>query len=69
MQLFTFIFLTLLAAGTALELWLLMRHKSHVTAHKGKVPSRFSDKISLQDHQKAAAYTEAKAAPAVKFCR
>ncbi len=64
MQPFTLIFLIFLAAGTALELWLLMRHKSHVAAHKGEVPPRFSDKISLQDHQKAAAYTEAKATPA-----
>ncbi len=64
MQLFTLIFLIFLAAGTALELWLLMRHKSYVVAHKGEVPPRFSDKISLQDHQKAAAYTEAKATPA-----
>ncbi len=64
MHTFTLIFLTLLAIGTALELWLLLRHKNHVAAHKDEVPPRFSDKISLQDHQKAAAYTQAKATPA-----
>jgi len=64
MHTFTLIFLIFLAAGTALELWLLLRHKNHVAAHKDEVPARFSDKISLQDHQKAAAYTKAKATPA-----
>ena len=61
---FTLIFLIFLATGCLLELWLLQRHKRHVAIHKGEVPNRFSETISLQDHQKAAAYTEAKVLPA-----
>ena len=60
----TLIFLLFLAAGTLLELWLLQRHKRYVSAHKDEVPSRFAGTIPLSDHQKAAAYTEAKVMPA-----
>ncbi|MDJ0806145.1 MAG: M48 family metallopeptidase [Gammaproteobacteria bacterium] len=60
MTLFTLLFLTALAAGTLLELWLLQRHLRHVAAHRDTVPMDFADKIKLSDHQKAADYTHAK---------
>lgn len=60
MSLFTGIFLSTLAAGTLLQLWLLRRHLRHVASHRERVPPEFSGQIDLQDHQKAADYTQAK---------
>jgi STE24 endopeptidase len=57
MQNFTLIFLATLAAGTALQFWLLRRQAAYVAAHRDSVPTAFSGRISLQDHQKAASYT------------
>lgn len=64
MPLFTLLFLLALAAGTLLQLWLLSRQLRHVAAHRGAVPAEFSDRISLEAHQKAADYTLAKGAVA-----
>lgn len=60
MPTFTLLFLIALAAGTALQLWLLARQARHVAAHADAVPEAFADRISLADHRKAAAYTLAK---------
>jgi STE24 endopeptidase len=60
MTLFTQVFLAALAIGTLLQLWLLRRHLRHVAAHRNRVPAEFADQIELQDHQKAADYTQAK---------
>jgi STE24 endopeptidase len=57
---FTQIFLFLLALGSLLQLWLLQRHLSHVANHRERVPEAFSDKVALQEHQRAADYTQAK---------
>lgn len=57
MNTFTILFLTMLALSLATQLWLTFRHINHVNRHKDQVPDSFKDKISLADHQKAAAYT------------
>jgi STE24 endopeptidase len=60
MNLFTQFFLLFLLLGTGLEVWLLLRHMRYVRANRGEVPKAFCDKVSLQEHQKAADYTQAK---------
>lgn len=60
MNFFTTIFIVALALGLMLQMWLLQRHRRHVKAHREQVPDAFSGKISLAEHQKAAAYTLAK---------
>ena len=60
MNQFTQLFLFFLALATSIELWLAWRHISHVRSHRKAVPDTFSEKISLQDHQKAADYTVSK---------
>ncbi|RLJ16355.1 peptidase M48 [bacterium endosymbiont of Escarpia laminata] len=61
MPFFTQLFLLALAAGTILQLWLLARQTRYVVDHREKVPEEFSGKVELDDHQKAADYTGAKA--------
>jgi len=43
-----------------MQLWLSLRQARHVAQHRSTVPEEFSDKITLQEHQKAADYTRAK---------
>lgn len=57
---FTLIFLIVLALGTGLQFWLARRHIAHIRWHQPTVPPVFTEKITLADHQKAAAYTLAK---------
>ena len=57
---FTLLFLAVLLLGTVLQWWLAQRQINAVTAHQGRVPEAFSDKISLTEHQKAAVYTQVK---------
>ena len=57
---FTVIFLILLAASLALQLWLARRHALHVAAHRDAVPPAFADRVRLPAHQKAADYTVAR---------
>jgi len=57
---FTYVFLFALALSIAVQLVLGWKHISHVRSHSGKVPDAFADKIPLEAHQKAAAYTQAK---------
>ncbi|HEB95482.1 MAG TPA: M48 family peptidase [Sedimenticola thiotaurini] len=57
---FTLIVLLALFAGLLLELWLLQRQQRHVAAHRDRVPERFRDRVSLEQHRKAADYTLAK---------
>lgn len=56
----TKIFLFFLAIKTLVESYLDKRNKLHINAHKNKVPEIFQEKISLEDHQKAATYSVAK---------
>ena len=61
MNTFTLVFVALLVLGTTLQLWLLLRQEAHVRAHRGLVPGEFSERISLEAHQKAADYSIARA--------
>ncbi|MGD8914853.1 MAG: M48 family metallopeptidase [Candidatus Thiodiazotropha sp.] len=60
MPIFTQLFLIFLSIGTLLQLWLLWRHLGYVSRHRGQVPREFSDSVTLDEHQKAADYTQAK---------
>jgi len=69
MNLFSYIFLAALLAGFAVQSVLLYRHWTHVSRHKDIVPAQFRDKVPLEAHQKAAAYTCAKTVTAsVDLC-
>lgn len=60
MNIFSWLFLITLAAGLMTQIWLSLRHASHVSRHRDRVPEAFADKISEKDHKKAADYTLAK---------
>lgn len=60
MQTFTLIFLAFLAASILTRLWLSYRQVRHIQAHREQVPEAFSQKISLEEHQKAADYSTTK---------
>ena len=57
---FSVVFLVLLAASLALQLWLARRHALYVAAHRDAVPPAFADRVRLAAHQKAADYTVAR---------
>ena len=54
---FTLVFLIALAFTTLAHLWLASRHIRHVAAHRGAVPPKFTGRITIAAHQKAADYT------------
>ncbi len=54
-------FLVLLLVVTLGRLWLSGRQIRHVQTHRSEVPEAFRTRISLEEHQKAADYTCAKA--------
>jgi len=60
MHTFTLIFLTFLAASVVTRIWLSQRQIHHIQAHKNHVPEAFAEKVSLQEHQKAASYSTTK---------
>lgn len=60
MHLFTTVFLGFLAASVLVRLWLSQRQVGHIQANYSQVPAAFADKISLQDHHRAANYSCAK---------
>jgi len=57
---FTYIFLFSLFAGIFVQWFLVQKHINCVRSNRDSVPEEFNDKISLEAHQKAADYTEAK---------
>ncbi len=57
MNTFTYIFLIALVISYAIQFWLSFRQKDYVLSHRDKVPDAFKDKVSLEEHQKAADYT------------
>ncbi|MCX8018553.1 MAG: M48 family peptidase, partial [Rhodocyclaceae bacterium] len=59
-DLFSSLFLAMLAATTLLRAYLVRRQAAHVQAHREAVPAAFAAQITLSDHQKAADYTQAK---------
>ena len=65
MHLFTQLFIIMLVISIAMRLYLSHRQITHVERYRASVPDEFADKISLEDHQKAADYTSAK----VRFSR
>ena len=62
---FTLLFLAMLLISTIMRLYLSQRQINTVTKNRSQVPNTFADKITLEDHQKAADYTTTK----VKFGR
>jgi STE24 endopeptidase len=56
----TLTFITLLVVTTGIRIWLGNRHITHVQSHRNQVPAAFSGSISLDAHQKAADYSNAK---------
>lgn len=62
MQTFTGIFLTALFISTVVQFWLSIRQAKHVAKHQPTVPAEFADKVTLEEHQKAANYTLTKGA-------
>lgn len=56
----TLTFITLLAATTLIRIWLGRRHIAHIQHHRNQVPAAFDGNISLEAHQKAADYSNAK---------
>ena len=57
MHLFTTIFLSFVAASVIVRLWLSQRQVNHIQHHYAQVPAAFADKISLEDHHRAADYS------------
>jgi len=60
MRFFTLIFLIATLSYVVTLLWLNLRQDKAVARSFDAVPSEFSEKITLKDHQKAAEYTQAK---------
>lgn len=60
MQLVTTIFIVALILAFLLEFWLDQRQIKHVVTNRKQVPDDFVDRITLQEHQKAADYTVAR---------
>lgn len=60
MHTFTLIFLAFLIASVLTRLWLSQRQINHIQSHKDKVPEAFAQKVSLEEHQKAADYSTTK---------
>lgn len=57
---FSLIFLLLLATQFSIKLYLAQRQIRHVLRHRHQVPLPFRERISLENHQRAADYTAAK---------
>ncbi len=60
MPLFSLIFIIMVFLAAATHFWLSLRQIKHVKQYRDQTPEAFAEKISLQDHQKAADYTIAK---------
>src|SRR5512134_704392 len=58
---FAALFVSLLAAGLALRLWLLWRQARAVRAHRDRVPQPFAASVTAEQHARAADYTVAHA--------
>lgn len=54
---FATLFVSLLAAGLALRLWLLRRQVRAVRAQRGRVPEPFAASVTAEQHARAADYT------------
>ena len=56
-EMVTKVFLLFLCTKALLEAWLDARNKNFIIKNQNEVPKKFSDKIELADHKKAAAYS------------
>jgi STE24 endopeptidase len=61
------IFLATLMLKTMIEAYLDNRNRIHIAKNRDEVPPQFAEKISLEDHQKAADYSITKIKTARKF--
>lgn len=59
-QTLSLLFVCFLLLMVGLKYWLSWRHVRHVSRHADTVPQQFADRVSLEAHRKAAAYTIAK---------
>lgn len=57
---FSLIFVLLLATQFSVRLYLAQRQLRHVMQHRDQVPIAFGERISIENHQRAADYTRAK---------
>lgn len=57
---FTLLFVVFLVLMVGLKLWLAARQTRHVASHADTVPPQFAERVSLDAHRKAAAYTIAR---------
>src|SRR5882724_5359980 len=57
---FTLLFVAFLLAMVGLKFWLAVRQVRHVSAHAQRVPEQFAERVSIDAHRKAAAYTIAR---------
>lgn len=60
MNSFTTLFLIAVCAGVALQLWLAGRQAKSIRAHAHAVPEAFADRITPEQHRKAASYSLAR---------
>lgn len=60
MNLITPLFIFALLLNLVIEVWLNIKNQFHISRHQHQVPEDFSDVVSLEAHQKAAAYSRAK---------
>ncbi len=60
MHIFTWLFIIAVAITAGVQLWLSLRQAKHVWEHRSEVPAEFADKVTLEEHQKAADYTKVK---------
>lgn len=56
----TLTFIALLLLTTGIRIWLGRRHIAHIQIHRSEVPAAFRSNISIEAHQKAADYSNAK---------
>jgi len=56
-NLFSLLFVAFLLIMVGLKYWLAWRQVRHVSTHAAAVPAQFADRITLDAHRKAAAYT------------
>lgn len=57
---FSVVFVVFLCLAIGCRVWLALRQIRYVQQHRSVVPSQFSEKITLESHQKAADYTVTK---------
>ncbi|WP_353572031.1 M48 family metallopeptidase [Candidatus Albibeggiatoa sp. nov. BB20] len=53
----TVVFLSVVAIGVAIQIWLAQRQTHSIKTHQSTVPDAFAEKINLDSHQKAARYS------------